>query len=894
VGVHYGLAFATGYWVLRRWGGEVPAAACGAISYAFGGYLLAQHANTPYLVSGAWLPLALYPLGLVVLRLCQTGSVQATSGAVTAGDLSAQVPVPGCQVGHRRTGLVDRLKVATVAGRPWLVGALALALIVLGGDPQTAYHLAIISLPTLLYAYWRLSPVDGPWWTRVPGTVVRATSLWTAWLLCSAVLAGPQIVCSLQWLPESSRVEQATGWRWDSYADIPQRWWQETFGSSEALDNGKPSERQLPNGRGPASANGELARQLSNEKILVAEVGGQRFSYGEGHDRYRFSYPPWRVLEWFCPNGSGRTYPVVRRWTRALGEHEVWFPSTYQGIVPAVAALWALRSIFRCPLIGWSAMVLLGCWLAASGEYGPASCVNAVLGTKLPGEWGGVYWLLVHTLPGYSWFRYPAKWMAIACWFFSVLATFGYQRFSTSSGQSSLRRLLVAALLGALLVSSLVCAGYGWLEPTWRRWLERYTDTAFGPMDCRGAWLDLQNSWLHVAGVLGAALTVVVLLIGRKAMRRASGELSGLAHFALLVVLAFDLACAHAWQQVTIPAQELFDAVRQSPLARELAASQEDALAAQAALGSSPGRSLQQPPIVLLQPSMHVRLPSWSDERAADRLQTLVFCEAGRLVPKYPLLLEEPPSVVPAGGADISSGLLAVLQVASPLAAISSGQDASLERLATLGIQGVVQGDTIHWVADARPFVSIERRVLVIPPVPPSTVDKLAVVTERLLWPVGRDSRVVVESDSDQRYSPGVVPHRQPSPAPAPDVPWKPAKDEYWTLDEFRPGLVRIRGRLVAPAWLVVRQAYAPGWQAIVRILQDNESVYRGPVVRVQRILQGLYVPGGEFTLELTYRPVGWRLCTIAAIVGWLGCGVCLIWPRVRRCRVEGNQAKVC
>src|SRR5439155_6773518 len=98
--LHVILAAACSYWLARSWKASHAAAALAAISYSCGGNVIFQYCNVVFLVGAAWLPLA----------------------ALAA----------------------DRL----LRGRGWkwavLLG-ICLAMMILGGDPEAAYHALFIS-----------------------------------------------------------------------------------------------------------------------------------------------------------------------------------------------------------------------------------------------------------------------------------------------------------------------------------------------------------------------------------------------------------------------------------------------------------------------------------------------------------------------------------------------------------------------------------------------------------------------------------------------------------------------------------------------------------------------------------------------------------------------------
>ncbi len=97
---HVLLAAGASWMLARRWNASPSAAGLAAVAYAFGGSVLFQYCNVVYLVGAAWLPLALWA--------------------------------------------ADRMLVGRSLHAAWLL-AVVLALIVLGGDPQMAYHAGLLA-----------------------------------------------------------------------------------------------------------------------------------------------------------------------------------------------------------------------------------------------------------------------------------------------------------------------------------------------------------------------------------------------------------------------------------------------------------------------------------------------------------------------------------------------------------------------------------------------------------------------------------------------------------------------------------------------------------------------------------------------------------------------------
>ena len=108
--MHVPLAAAGAYWFSRTFAGQPGGSNLAAFSFAFGGSVLFQVTNVIYLVSAAWLPVAL----CCVWKMVATGELR------------------------------------------WAFGAgVACAMMILGGDPQMVYHVGLIALVTVALEFLR-------------------------------------------------------------------------------------------------------------------------------------------------------------------------------------------------------------------------------------------------------------------------------------------------------------------------------------------------------------------------------------------------------------------------------------------------------------------------------------------------------------------------------------------------------------------------------------------------------------------------------------------------------------------------------------------------------------------------------------------------------------------
>lgn len=147
---------------------------------------------------------------------------------------------------------------------------------------------------------------------------------------------------------------------------------------------------------------------------------------GTHHDAiYQFSQPPWTLAELIWPNISGRLYPQHSRWIDGLpGAERMWQASLYQGVlivfIAAVGVFRKARGRERWILV-WGSLACVGSF----GWYGAVWLLREC-GLFEGGSWGsqigGLYWLLVVSLPGFEGFRYPAKLFPIVSLAIALLA----------------------------------------------------------------------------------------------------------------------------------------------------------------------------------------------------------------------------------------------------------------------------------------------------------------------------------------------------------------------------------------------------------------------------------------------------------------------------------------
>ncbi len=193
-----------------------------------------------------------------------------------------------------------------------------------------------------------------------------------------------------------------------------------------------------------------------------------RYVAGPTSETYDFSVAPWHWLELVIPFLSGQLFPIYTRISHLLpGDGRTWAVTLHTGLLPLVWLLVRYRRLGWRRLDRWD-------WLLPIG---------------LIGSLGGSYWLLVNLVPGYSGFRYPAKWLVFASLGIAIAVA------RTASGASRLtlirtRRALVAVLAIGLLASTATVLALEFTPPD----LLLRQDSQWGPLNHHDAIVGVTKS----------------------------------------------------------------------------------------------------------------------------------------------------------------------------------------------------------------------------------------------------------------------------------------------------------------------------------------------------------------------------------------------------------------
>jgi hypothetical protein len=823
---HVLLAAAAAFRLSRHWQASVVGSGIAAISYAFGASVLYQYCNVVFLVGAAWMPVAL---------------------------LAA-----------------DRM----IAGRSarWSVGVgLVWSLMILGGDPQAAYHAALL---TAVYALCHVSLIR----SRAGDASLGATGFASAsedsrLTPCAGNLerhGGLKLLAAMT-------IATATTFSLSAIQLLPS--WEFSAQSDRAITATARSLYEIPQTLRHDDARARIAAGLLC-----------RFDDTPHHEMvYDFSLGPWRLAELVWPNCSGRQFPRHHRWLDALPEEgPIWTPSLYFGLLPLLLALGQFRLWRGERLDRWlSWMTLLAVtagfgrfglgWLVrqAASWFGAEHHVAQLLGDPV----GGVYWLLTVVLPGYVQFRYPAKWMTVATLLLCILAARGWDRAAASDSsaarlQRCFRWLGALSLLAALIAVTIVV-------PIALRAVARLAsavppDAMFGPLDTTGAAHDLFMSLLQTG-----VLAIIFSWIFRWPAAAWAGPLC-------VVLLTLDLAAANGWLVVTAPA-ELWHA----------------------------------PP--KLAPAIHAEgfppriyrhwiwLPqAWQTAGSSARLEEALRWNRDTLAPQYHLTLGF--NQVETYGTLMLADFQALVRAASvPLRPQRIGDDtgwAGSPLCDLLGVQYALVPDGTElpgWtIQDLRPLgldskaddLCLSRRIR---PLPRAWIvhelEMLPPLGDQDPGPLRQRSAALLQlaADSDAVRRRAIVETAAPlSPAPTTLADTNAATVESCQLQAYQPQHVELTATLARPGLVILSDQFYPGWQ--LTVASDGHEPRPAEIVRTDRVLRGVWLPAGTHRLQYDYQPGSFRCGAILSGLAWaalLATGTVLsrrYWRSPTRQRIKNGK----
>jgi hypothetical protein len=741
---HVVLAWWGLYFNCRLWNRSQIASSLAAGSYAFGGYVLFQVSNPPYLIGAAWLPWAI-AWGESTLRR-----------------------------GDRRA---------------LLASSCCLSLMMLGGDPQTAIH-TVIALA--LYLVWHAS--------------------WVAWMRLSTLVLTTCVLSSVVILPSSTWVD-----RTDRATQSPRSVW-------DLLD-------------------GESGGRWTD---LVADPEPNT------HDQriYRYSYSPVRWLEWVWPNISGDLFPSNQRWIKKWSANRpTWVPSLYMGLLTIIAAcsVWNVRGQDRRRR--WMSRLLVISLIAACGRFGLVALGERLAGDSwLAGGVGGLYHAMVTLIPGYEFFRYPAKWLVFSSLAIACLAAWGVDGLldresgrTARHGQSAVK---LTVFVTAATMLALIIHLAGWTQ-AWFRGDSIITDRLFGPFDSQGARWCVTRALLHATLMGGLLLTLLRWTDGISKHRKGLG-------WALLLIGVTDLVVAN--HRLTPTASSgLWQ--RPSDRATEL---QRDHLF----------------PYRVQQLNQTRFFPARDKTRIFDQH----WQQANRIgLPKHHMLSERPLELVDVAGSAAPLDWQRLEQAAASrqafMAMIGVELVMTIQPARTANTrcevtwQNVESAEPRFWIARYAIELSSDRRRVLsttmwnqIANRPPGAV--------YLSGPTGAVSRplATVFQNGPRRG------------------------EEHVKCVAYRPNTIQLDVLLDSPGWVVINDRFHPGWHAQFTTVGSEKTDRSANSAKPLDIrcangwARAIWLPAGNHLVTMQFRPLEFLTGAMLSIAAWLAVSVYLwLASRVKR-----------
>jgi hypothetical protein len=827
---HVILAAVAMYAFARRLRASEPSAVLVAIAYACGGNVVFQYCNIVFLVGAAWLPAALLAIEVIVSCRCW---------------------------------------------RAMLLFAFVLAMMILGGDPQMAYHALlaaglrlVFSLSSVLRGEGRGEglPHNEPS-TRMPLNLTLSPE-YRGEGMKILLLGGAAVIAFL-------------------LAAV------QIFPSSEATKFSERAAYTRP--RNVYEAAAVIAKTPANESLL-AETPSEKIAAGlfgqpepmSHHDRaYDYSVSPWRVLEFIWPNISGRAFPQNQRWTSRLpGESKPWTPTMYLGLLPFLVGCVALRSWRTDATTRWLTWLVIIFALGSCGWYGFGWLLREGYATMLQGDpkklgigspVGGVYWLMVTLLPTYIYFRYPAKLMVVAvCGFLAGAAPAVDRLFAAKSE----RWLLV---FKSISIASM-CITFGvWCASPYFLNLKPTPSAILGPFNMPGALFDV------FSGLIQTTLVAVFLYWGLTKAWEATAikqtETALRLKWAAVALTAAELAIANGWLIFTAPAS-LWN--ERSPVTQAIEQSQQPA-------------QLTDHPRFYRGSYFSWHAPSFAPAGSPQRMEQIARWDHDTLSHKYFLnsglsLVESYGSLKPldyeslllqaralsptkVDGVSMPLGEALRLTGCEYLVLPASADIRYAEKLATPHLT-LPENASVWRMKRTMPRAWIVDHVITLPPLPDpldmAAVDarSLLVLSEKL------DGKIAVR---DFRSVAVVETNEPPRLAKATDHNSRSEATAEITLDE--PQHVRIKTELSQPGLLVLADSYGPGWIASLTAADESNSAKRTPLTihRTNRCFRGVALPAGEWLVDFEYRPQSFYRGAVVSALAWclliVICGVTWFGP---------------
>ncbi|MDR2115175.1 MAG: hypothetical protein LBP87_02215 [Planctomycetaceae bacterium] len=392
---HVFLATLTMYHLMRYWRISSWGATLGALSYGFCGTVFGQYCNPTFLVGAAWVPEAILWADYALIRRSFYNAI---------------------------------------------ICAAILSVMLLGSDPQAAFHVGLAASLLALFR-WRRERLL----LKTSGAVLRNTSSFPLFSLHSfaaifrnrlvllGVIAGATFLFSaVQILPsgEYARLCDRTGYK------NPRSIWEiPVFLLADEKDLAK-DEIIFDDTAVSTRQTADVSRLTRWQRIFNGIFQRGVLDIHQ-FNSYQFSTHPLNFVSFIWSNVTGRNFPQNTAWFGTVFRYlksPDWHFTLYAGIVPFLLAVLMLRFWLR-PVqnirIIWISWLFVIALLGGIGYYGLGWMLTFCFGVPLEqnpvaAPVGGVYWFMQVLIPGYIQFRYAPKLLTFAACPMAVLAGYGF------------------------------------------------------------------------------------------------------------------------------------------------------------------------------------------------------------------------------------------------------------------------------------------------------------------------------------------------------------------------------------------------------------------------------------------------------------------------------------
>ncbi|MDR2344986.1 MAG: YfhO family protein [Planctomycetaceae bacterium] len=259
-----------------------------------------------------------------------------------------------------------------------------------------------------------------------------------------------------------------------------------------------------------------------------------------------FSFHPLRVLEFLFTGISGKLFPINFSLSAAfLNEKNLWTPSTYVGLLPAIFALCSVISAFVVLFIAFRKGNL-----TKRKRYKFILAMFTILILFLTASFGNNFFVydLLRILPVYNSFRYPSKLLILAALAISFFAAAGFDTFRLNKRFAKFT-IITTRIIVTLYISFIIFVCYN----DFPKFAEH---PLFGFFDSKSAKIYLINSLITVT-IIWLLLECIYHYIFINCIRRFiklhlhSAQI--ISSWFLIFIVTIDLFITNSWLMISLP-----------------------------------------------------------------------------------------------------------------------------------------------------------------------------------------------------------------------------------------------------------------------------------------------------------------------------------------------------